>query len=278
MPWLRDLLLASSIELAVSVNDFELSRWSTLPVSPEWAPLIRLDSSTQSVVEDKILMNKALQSSGILIPRTWTGERPDLILGESSSHRFVTKGRFGSASRGLRFASREGISEAVEAASYEVTNRYGILAALQSEYKPSELVIVQEEIRGTEFGLDVVCDLQGDFSCVFARQKIGMRNGETDRAESVEAVEFFEIAQDIAKAVPHAGSIDVDVIRDEDGQIYIIDINPRFGGGYPFSHLAGAHSPALYVAWKNNGIIDREWTTSTPGIIGGKYVEAVVVS
>lgn len=92
MPWLRDLLLANNIELAVSINDFRLSRWSALPASSEWASLIRLDLLNQSIVEDKVLMNKVLESSGILIPRTWTGERPNLIAEESSSYRFVTKG------------------------------------------------------------------------------------------------------------------------------------------------------------------------------------------
>lgn len=277
VPWLRDLLLANNIELAVSINDFELSRWSALPASSEWASLIRLDLLNQSIVEDKVLMNKVLESSGILIPRTWTGERPNLIAEESSSYRFVTKGRFGSASRGLRFVGRADLSQAIDSASLEVTNRYGILAPLQDEYAPSELVIVQEEIWGTEFGLDVVCDLHRDFSCVFARRKIAMRNGETDRAESVRADEFVDVAKRIAKAVPHAGSIDVDVIRNENGDIYVIDINPRFGGGYPFSHLAGAHSPALYVAWKSSSTVKREWMTYQPGVIGGKYVEAVAV-
>ena len=33
--------------------------------------------------------------------------------------------------------------------------------------------------------------------------------------------------------------MDCDLIRDKNGKIYLIDLNPRFGGGYPATHEAG---------------------------------------
>jgi len=35
--------------------------------------------------------------------------------------------------------------------------------------------------------------------------------------------------------------MDVDLIVTPTGQKYFIDFNPRFGGGYPFSHLSGVN-------------------------------------
>ena len=29
-------------------------------------------------------------------------------------------------------------------------------------------------------------------------------------------------------------------------------MNPRFGGGYPFSHEAGINTTSIYVSWLNN--------------------------
>ena len=105
-----------------------------------------------------------------------------------------------------------------------------------------------------------------------------MRSGETDRAVSVDADRFEIIARGVADAVPHPGVIDVDVLIDERDTAYVIDINPRFGGGYPFSHMAGAHVPSAYVAWKAGLPVRPGWLRTAAGIISGKYVEIASVS
>ena len=34
--------------------------------------------------------------------------------------------------------------------------------------------------------------------------------------------------------LPHIGNLDIDLICSSDGSVYLIDVNPRFGGGYSF--------------------------------------------
>lgn len=274
--WLSQLLTERKIDLAVSINDFELSEWALLPRTEEWGPLVRLASETQTLVEDKHAMSIELDRVGICNPATWLGG--EIAQLSEPGVNYVTKGRFGSASRGLKYADTAGLKAAVKEATHEVTTRQGLPALDQQETAPENLVIIQEQIVGDEYGLDVVCDLDGSYAGVFARRKISMRSGETDRAESVDSSQFENIARSIAEAVPHPGTCDVDVIVDAEGLAYVIDVNPRFGGGYPFSHLAGARIPNMYVAWAANLPLRDEWLKSESGVIGGKLVEAVMVS
>lgn len=273
--WLEDLLTEHPIDLAVSVNDFELSQWSLLPRGGRWDVLLRLDSRMQELVEDKLQTGKLLDAAGVLTPDTWLGTEAEVI--KTPGQRYVTKGRYGSASRGLRFVESADLVEAVASATQEVTTPEGQLALLQDEVDPEKFVIIQEEIAGGEYGLDVVCDLAGEFAGVLARRKISMRAGETDQAETVDAGPFEDIARRIAIAIPHPGTMDVDVIVDMHGDAYVLDINPRFGGGYPFSNLAGARIPYAYVAWAAGKPVKEEWLRNRSGVIGGKYVEVVEI-
>lgn len=271
--WLTKLLVDREIKLAVSINDFELSEWALLPKTEGWDPLVRVTPETQALVEDKHAMGKVLDQAGIHNPATWLGGATSQLGGPGE--KFVTKGRFGSASRGLKFTDARGLETSITAATREVTTRQGRPALEQNDTSPENLVIVQKQIEGEEYGLDVVCDLNGSFAGVLVRRKIAMRSGETDRAVSVDSHQFEDIARSIAETVPHPGTIDVDLIVDNESDAYVIDINPRFGGGYPFSHLAGARVPNAYVAWASGLHVCEEWLKSEPGIVGGKLVEAV---
>ncbi len=274
--WMEELLVGRDIGVAVSINDFELSEWAQLPVTQQWNSLVRLTAQSQSLVEDKYAMSRAFGDLGLRTPETWLGsEAPAAVNGDG---RFVIKGRFGSASRGLRFTDAAGMEDAISAATHEVTTRQGHPALGQDETPPEDLVIVQECIDGPEFGLDVICDLDGDFAGVLARRKIAMRAGETDRAESVDPGRFRDLARDIAEAVPHTGTIDVDVMVDSQDNAFVIDVNPRFGGGYPFSHLAGARVPNAYVAWAAGLPVADDWLRDEVGVISGKCVETVRVT
>lgn len=137
-------------------------------------------------------------------------------------------------------------------------------------------VMIQQIINGQEYGLDIVNDLSGRYVCTFVKRKLAMRAGETDRAITVENNELTNIGEKIGKALGHIGVLDCDIIVDEHG-CFLIDINPRFGGGYPFSHVAGANIPAALIAWANGKKPDNAWLKTMAGVTAAKYDNLIVV-
>ena len=50
---------------------------------------------------------------------------------------------------------------------------------------------------------------------------------------------ILQIGQINFKKIRHVGNLDCDAIEDKVGNIYFIDFNLRFGGGYAFTHVYG---------------------------------------
>jgi len=79
------------------------------------------------------------------------------------------------------------------------------------------------------------------------------------------------MAKRISARLRHVGLLDIDVIRDQ-GRTCLLEMNPRFGGHYPFSHLAGANIPAALIAWAQGLEADPAWLRVTPGVEGYKEI------
>lgn len=101
-----------------------------------------------------------------------------------------------------------------------------------------EGMIIQECIDGQEYGVDTFNNLNGEPIRCVVKRKISMRNGETDKAESVCKPEIRDLMIDLARKLGHICNLDSDVLE-RNNELYVIDLNPRFGGGYPATHEAG---------------------------------------
>lgn len=120
------------------------------------------------------------------------------------------------------------------------------LKELKTSFKTTPLPMIQEYLDGAEFGYDIFGDHQFRPVSVFCKKKLAMRAGETDKAVSVNTPELTKFGLKIANAIQIFGPADADVIF-SGKHPKLLEINPRFGGGYPCSHLSGADFPAKLV-------------------------------
>lgn len=121
--------------------------------------------------------------------------------------------------------------------------------------EPEGQWVMQEFLQGVEYGLDVVNDLQGRYFVSVVKRKLAMRGGETDAAMVVHDAELERLARDVSRMVEHRGNADCDVLV-SNGVPYLLDVNPRFGGGYSFSWQAGLDVPRYLSVWMEGGELD----------------------
>ena len=105
-----------------------------------------------------------------------------------------------------------------------------------------EIMVVEAIAPGEEFTIDIYIDRSGEPRCAVPRQRLETRSGEVSKGMTVREPKLQELAIKVANALPGGfGVINVQIFYDEEtGQLNVIEINPRFGGGYPLSHEAGA--------------------------------------
>ena len=96
-----------------------------------------------------------------------------------------------------------------------------------------------------------------------------MRAGETERAEVVRSGVLEEAGRRLGLALRHGGILDCDVFLDG-GRCRVLELNPRFGGGYPFVHVAGADLPAFYLALVEGREVDPAWLRVRAGVRAAK--------
>jgi carbamoyl-phosphate synthase large subunit len=118
---------------------------------------------------------------------------------------------------------------------------------LELFFEHGEGLMIQEFLDGQEIGADVYIDMiSGEVVSIFTKKKIVMRAGETDKAVSFKNEKLFNLIKKFVLESGYKGQIDIDIF-DINGEYYISEVNPRFGGGYPHAYESGANHMELIV-------------------------------
>jgi carbamoyl-phosphate synthase large subunit len=257
------------INALFSLNDLELPILAAAQAR-FFAAGTRPVLSSPEVIElcfDKFQTHRFISSIGLNSPKTFI----DLIQAKSALERgelsfpLVLKPRWGSGSIGIEFVSD--IQELDE--TYSLLKRRIRRSILAKASVRAEDILIQEALLGPEYGLDIMNDLQGIFASVCVKRKLAMRSGETDKAITVDEPEIASIGKTIALALRHVANLDADVIE-HDGRFYVLELNPRFGGGYPFSHEAGVDLPLAILKWLRGQSVPSDLLRPTSGLAFSK--------
>jgi len=225
---LLDICKKEEIDMLFSFYDYDtyilskyLNEFKEIGVKP-----VISSKEVNRICFDKVETFKFLKSKGFNTP--WTMTSDEVSQAKIPSYPVIVKPRFGFGSNAISFSK----------------NRSEVDFFLK--YYDNEDMIVQEFIEGDEYSFDILNDFHGETVTAVVKRKMKMRSGETDQGYAIRDSRLADWGMKIGSKLGHIGPLDVDFFI-KDGEPYILELNPRFGGGYPITHLAGLDFPKILI-------------------------------
>lgn len=276
IPFLKKYCIEHKIKAIISLFDIDL------PVLSKQKEEFRkigteIIVSSEKVIDicnDKWKTYTYMLDKGFNLPKTYISLEAayqDLKTG-ILQYPVMIKPRWGMASIGVYEAENDAELELL----YQkvISNIQKSYLHFESEQDMNKAVLIQQKLEGQEYGLDIMNNLDGKYQNTSVKQKIAMRAGETDCAKTVCCPALSELGEKIGKTLGHVANLDVDVfVKDEIP--YILEMNARFGGGYPFSHMAGVNLPRAIIKWLRNEEVPLSMLTAQPEVCCQKDLQLV---
>ena len=224
VPALAELCAEHEVGGVVPLTDLDievLARARADGVLPAFVP----DPDVAAATYDKYEAHRLLLRHGLPSPPTVLPGAP------VESYPVMVKPRRGSGARSIHAAA--------DSAQADFFCRY-----------VSEPMMVQRLMRGPEFSVDTLSDLEGRCLNAIPRTMIESRGGESIKGTVIEDRELVDLGREVVEALRVRGPSTVQVFRDPDFGLGITDVNTRFGGAFPapmYAALPGRTYPELVV-------------------------------
>lgn len=254
LPRLLDLCAREGVRHIVPTIDTELPFYAANRTALLEAGVHVWVSSPETVeiARDKRLTNRFLEHAGLPRPQQW-----DLALHGEVRLPAIAKPAQGSSSIGLmRLDSPDDFALLDDAVDY----------------------VVEELVPGVEFTVDCLVDHEGRCRVTVPRRRIETRAGEVSKGWIQASDRVERIASEVMHALPGAfGVLNVQIFYDEDTEsIAVIEINARFGGGFPLSFAAGADLPGWLIQHLEGEVPDTSLAWR-PDVVMLRYDQGVYV-
>ncbi|MFW6015824.1 MAG: ATP-grasp domain-containing protein [bacterium] len=229
--FIKDICTREGITAIISLLDPELSILAKK--KEEFKELgVELILSEKAVIDtcfDKYRMFRFLEENSFKTPKTYIdiSEFEEDLNDNKISFPVFVKPRKGSASLGI--------------------NKINNIDELNLITKYNDGLLIQEYMDGHEYGADVYVDvISQEIISIFLKKKIRMRAGETDKAVSVKNKDLMNLVKRFIEELNIVGPADIDIFE-KDGDYYISEVNPRFGGGYLIAYECGENFPKYII-------------------------------
>ena len=234
------------------------------------------DQEVTQICNDKWRSYAYFKENGLNTPKTYllVDDALHAISKKEVKYPVIIKPRWGMGSIGMFTAENDAeLTIFYERSKHEIMNTY---LKYESGSDMDHSVLIQEMLIGPEYGLDVVNDLNKQYITTLVKRKIAKRSGETYSAKTEDNPLLRELGKRISHNLKHIAILDVDCIIVEDIP-YVLEMNCRFSGMYPFSHIAGADLPLAIIQWLKGETPRRELFEVKYGVAGIKDMAPMII-
>lgn len=235
------------------------------------------DPEVIDICNDKWKTYQFLIQHNIKTPTTYISfsEAVTALQNKELEYPVIIKPRWGMGSIGIYKADN---LEELQVLYKKVRNEInGSYLKFESAADADNAILIQECIESDEYGIEVINDLNREYVTTFCKHKIAMRSGETDQAITIENDKLSEVGKSLSKTLRHIAVLDSDCLE-KNGDFYVLELNARFGGQYPFSHLAGANIPKQIVDWCTGMKTNQMLTTISANVLCSKDIKPVIIN
>jgi len=149
------------------------------------------------------------------------------------------------------------------------------LVELQRYIKIVNNSIIQEYIEGTEYTIDVLSDYNSNALSAVPRERIETRGGISYKGKIVVNNKLVDSGRNIAQLLKIRGACNIQCIINKKGDIYFIEVNPRFSGSLPLTIAAGVNGPLILMKIALKDSIEKNHLEYTPNISMARYWEEI---
>ena len=132
-------------------------------------------------------------------------------------------------------------------------------ADLEYALRKTKEPIVQQMLTGTEYTMDILCDNDGQIIYIVPRERLEVRSGEVVKSRVVLRDCVIRLSELVMRSLASEGSVKgpftLQCFVNEKNEAFMLEINPRFGGGVPLAFASGAdYASALKDMLEGNEI------------------------